>query len=278
MKRILIFLFTLALSVASITFCTKVELKDDSPDNNSGKTIEDDIELESMLIDLSFELDDLDFMLFGFKDGRDKTDCKTVTIEPEEKDVFPKTITIDFGDGCEIKEGQIKKGRIIMEVSAAPNAERWTKKIRFDGYAVNNKVFKGGKNITYVKEGRRGLPTWQSNSRVRVHWDEDSFVQHSSERTRVQTRGFDTPRRPMDDAFIISGSGTGINRTGLGYKRTIEEPLNISRDCRWVKKGVVKLLVRGKSEIILDYGEGSCDNIATITKDGESKEIKLKRK
>ena len=107
----------------------------------------------------------------------------------------------------------------------ASDADEWTKKISFDGYAVNDKLFEGGKRISFLREGRRGLPVWQSNSRMKVSWGEDKIVQRTSERSRYQTRGFDTPHRPMDDAFVIVGSGTGINRKGLAYKRTIEKPL-----------------------------------------------------
>lgn len=278
MKNKTCFILGIALAGIFLVSCSKENIKNDESIEQEAQTAVDEIEMEDLLMDLSFELDDLDFWLYGFKDGRDRLDCKKVTVEPEERGVFPKTITVDFGDGCNIKDGVVKKGKIIIEMSAPMNSEEWTKKVSFDGYSVNDKLFEGGKRISYVREGRRGLPTWQINSRMRVKWDTDSFVQHTSERTRYQTKGFDTPRRPMDDAFILTGSGTGINRKGLAFKRTIEEPLHFSRDCFWIKKGIIKLQTRGESEVILDYGDGNCDNLATITKDGESKEIKLKKK
>lgn len=278
MKRQQLLLVTLVFLIACLMSCSKEGIKDENRVNKSTQIVDDEIELEELLLDLSFELDDLDFWLFGFKDGRDPSDCKTVTIEPEERGVFPKIITVDFGDGCEVKDGLVKKGKIIIEMSAAMNSEAWTKKISFDGYSVNDKRFEGGKRIAFLREGRRGLPIWNSNSRMRIYWGEDSFVQHTSERTRQQVQGFDTPQKPMDDAFIVTGSGTGINRNGRAYKRTIEEAIHISRDCKWIKKGVIKLQVRGESDMILDYGDGTCDNLATITKDGETREIKLKRK
>lgn len=282
MKKAYSIYFMTAFLMAFAVSCTKMEPRDEIVDDLNIETpaafIQEDIELEDLMEDLFMEIDDLDFWMEGFKSATGDNDCRIVTIDPLERNVFPKTITIDFGAGCEVREGVIKKGKIIIEMSAAPFSEQWQKTIRFDGYSVNDRSFEGGKKISFLKEGRRGLPSWQINSRLKIQWDEESFVQHTSERIRVQTSGFDTPRRPMDDAFIISGEGTGINRQGKGYKKTITEPLHVSKDCRWIKKGVISLQVRGESESVLDYGDGTCDNIATITKDGETREITLKRR
>ena len=256
--------------------CTTDEIKEELKVDYSQDFIEDDIVLEDLMEDLFIEIEESNYWLYGFKDGRTDEDCRTITVDPEERDVFPKTITIDYGEGCEIREGLVKRGRIVIEMSAAPNSDEWEKTIRFERYSVNDKRFEGGKNISFKKEGRRDLPTWEIGSRIKIHWDEESFVQQSMVRTRVQTVGFFTPRRPMDDQFIVSGTTTGVNRKGKGYKTTITEPLHSSRDCRWIKKGVIVLNVRGESEAVLDYGDGTCDNIATITRDGEVKEIKLK--
>lgn len=282
MKNLKSIYFILVLIMAFAISCGKEGpgegINEDLNTESTGDFVQNQFELEDLIEDLFTETDDLDFWMEGFKHGKVDEGCRTVSVDPEERGIFPKTITIDFGDGCEIREGVIKKGRIIIEMSAAPFSEEWQKTIRFDGYSINGRSFEGGKKISFLREGRRGLPTWQINSRLRVQWDEESYVQHTSERTRVQTSGFDTPQRPMDDSFIISGSGTGINRQGLGYKKTITEPLHTSRDCKWIKSGQVSLQVRGESEVIIDYGDGTCDNIATITKDGETKEFILRRK
>jgi hypothetical protein len=163
-------------------------------------------------------------------------------------------------------------------MSASPRSEMWSKTIRFRGYSVNDRLFEGGKKISFIREGRRNMPTWNEEERLKISWDDGTFLQRSSERTRVQVRGTETSARPMDDAFMIAGTTTGVTRTGKGFKKTITEPLHVSRDCRWIRQGIVSIAIRGESEAILDYGDGTCDNIATITRDGTTREIKLRRK
>ena len=75
---------------------------------------------------------------------------------------------------------------------------------------------------------------------------------------------------------MLLGTTTGINRAGKAYNTNITEPLHFSRDCHWIKKGIIVFNVRDESEAVLNYGDGTCDNIATISRDGEEKEIKLK--
>ena len=56
----------------------------------------------------------------------------------------------------------------------------------------------------------------------------------------------------------------------------INEPLVISNNCRWIRKGVKVLSLEGQSDVTIDYGDNVCDNKATVTQDGVTKEIKLK--
>jgi hypothetical protein len=278
MKPRIINFILISVLIILVSACTKADLKSDLYQDSPWESVQDEILLEDLMEDLFMEIEESNSWFDEIKAGREGNDCRILTVEPAERGVFPKTITIDYGRGCEVKEGFVKKGKIIVEISASPDSEEWTKTIRFARYSVNEKIFEGGKSITFNKEGRRGVPTWAIASRIKIKWDEESFVQQNMTRTRMQTAGFDTPLRPMDDQFIITGTTSGINRKGLGYNTTITEPLYMSKDCRWIKKGVIVFKVRGESESSLNYGEGDCDDLATFTKDGETKEIQLKGK
>lgn len=277
MKNRQLIIIPLVLLIGILTGCNKEQVINDQQAASSQKTVQDEIIIEDLMEDLFLEIEESDYWLNGFKEGRPNVGCRTITVEPEERGVFPKTITIDYGQGCEVKEGVVKKGKIIIEISAAPNSDEWQKTIRFARYAVNDKLFEGGKRITFLRNGRRGYPTWSIQSRIKIHWGEESFIQQNMDRTRFQTAGTETPRRPMDNKFLTVGTTTGINREGKGYKTTITEPLHFSKDCKWIKKGIIEFKIRGESDVTLDFGDGFCDNLATFTKDGVSKEIKLKR-
>ena len=39
--------------------------------------------------------------------------CYTITVVPRQPGVFPKTVTIDFGNGCLGRDGKFRKGKIV---------------------------------------------------------------------------------------------------------------------------------------------------------------------
>jgi hypothetical protein len=60
----------------------------------------------------------------------------------------------------------------------------------------------------------------------------------------------------------------------ITFNRTITEPLLIDRSCEYILSGTVELLRNGETTTI-DYGDGTCDDIATVTINGVTEEISL---
>ena len=80
-----------------------------------------------------------------------------------------------------------------------------------------------------------------------------------------------------ENVTTLTGSATGVNRNGEAYRAEIVEEFVFARDC-WLGRvfipvsGVKTFTVEDQITTI-DYGEGACDNLATVTKDGVSEEI-----
>jgi hypothetical protein len=55
----------------------------------------------------------------------------------------------------------------------------------------------------------------------------------------------------------------------------VTTPLIKSFTCKWISKGVIKISVNDQNGT-LNYGNGNCDDEATITVNGVSKTIKLR--
>ena len=106
----------------------------------------------------------------------------------------------------------------------------------------------------------------------------DSWYETSSsfERTREWIYGEDTPYYHWDDEFHITGEGRGTNSEGVSYTKEITEELYVARNCPWIKSGKVRIDV-GEDNIIINYGDGECDNLATkIVNGGEEEEFTLR--
>jgi hypothetical protein len=90
-----------------------------------------------------------------------------------------------------------------------------------------------------------------------------------------QIEGNGTPLWPVDDIYQFTGSRKGEHSKGRKWMSETKEPLIKAFACRWISKGI--LLVRVNDTVAsLDFGNGTCDNEATITINGTSKVIKLR--
>jgi hypothetical protein len=263
----------LAMGLVAFSACKQEEIALAPQTLNN---IEDQILSSDLMDDVLDEVEYTSDIFFGeLKSGFD--DCRTVSVEPMDRVTWPKIITIDFGtEGCLVRDSVVKKGKIIINMDAPQNGRAWTKVITFDNYYVNDNKVEGTNTTTFNRED--GHPTWTSLIVGGQITTPDGGILRTRDavHVRLQTRGIDTPRDRSDDAFQINGHATGTRRDGKTFSWVINEPLVISNNCRWIRKGIKVITLEGQSDITVDYGENSCDNIASITQDGVTKDIKLR--
>lgn len=190
---------------------------------------------------------------------------------------FPRVVTIDFGtDGCEGRYGAIRRGKIIVTVTAFFMEIGSKRIVTFDGYSVNGYQVEGTKTVTNM--GQNESDNWVRKIEVdgSVTTPEGNVITRISTREREWVEGADTPFYFWDDVFSITGTASGVNSKGVDYTAEITSPLIKARNCRWIQEGVLTI-VSGENTVIIDYGDGTkCDNVAIATVNGEEKEIKFK--
>ncbi|MBC6490589.1 hypothetical protein ACFSQD_09715 [Flavihumibacter stibioxidans] len=194
-------------------------------------------------------------------------------------DTFPLKVTIDFGTtGCTGRDGRIRMGKIITVYTGPLIRPGSVAETSFEGYSVNGIKVEGQHRVenkststqftfeTKVTNGKLTRPngnTWTWNRT----------------RTITQTDGWGTPWLASDDVFTIVGNGSGTvtigDRTGT-WTSTNVEPLVKRFNCRWIVKGKQAIQRNDGPEGIIDFGTGDCDNKATLTVNGVSREITLK--
>lgn len=59
------------------------------------------------------------------------------------------------------------------------------------------------------------------------------------------------------------------------YEKVIVNPLEKLEDCKFIVAGTIHYMLDGEVVAIVDYGDGTCDNIATKTVDGVTEEFYL---
>lgn len=199
--------------------------------------------------------------------------CATVSVSGES---FPKEIVIDYGDGCSGRQGMGRTGTVTIVMSDTITLKGAVYTVTFDNVTVGNKQIE--KKSTMTNEGLNEAGNWLISSTTRMSTTtltvEDSVValREFSEQ-KEWLSGFGTPEI-QDDQFLKSGGGTITINDELTFMRNITEDLFIDRSCRYPMSGIVEIS-RGDEEMTINFGDGDCDNIALVTKDGVEEEIEL---
>jgi len=174
-------------------------------------------------------------------------------------------LKVDFGEGCEDPRGNMRKGAIVVEYEGAWNEPGAHWSITFVAYSINGVGIEGTRTvsvisvtdslITYDVTLIDGIITWLDG---RVATRE---VHRRRERERHENH--------LLDRLIIYGTAQGTLCNGHGYYIEIVEPLIYDRRC--AAEGVIipvegkKFIKHGNRELTVDYGDGTCDNIVTLT-------------
>jgi hypothetical protein len=205
--------------------------------------------------------------------GNSFPNCATVTVDSDE---FPKTITIDYTDGCSGRMGMGKSGTVTIYMSDTILNAGAVYTVTYDNMSMGHRVI--SKTVTVSNDGTNEDGRWvisfeSISSTTFEKRDTEYTIAREFSGERVWLTGFETPE-VEDDKFMKSGKGTITVNDVLKYNKTITEPLLIDRTCRYPLSGIVEI-TRGDETMTIDYGAGECDNIALVTKDGESEEIEL---
>lgn len=200
--------------------------------------------------------------------------CFTITTAPQTPGAFPKTVTIDFKDGCLGPDGKLRRGKIITVYTGPMRIPGSKATTTFDNFKVDSMRVEGTHEVAN---------TSSSNNRIlsvrvigaKLTWDSGRWVRWSTTRTIAQVEGNGTPSFPADDIFEITGAGRGENSRAISWAHEITEPLVKRFACRWISKGVVR--IRYNATVgSLNFGDGRCDNKAILTVNGNSREITLR--
>ena len=191
-------------------------------------------------------------------------DCPTVTATPDWQ-TYPRTVTIDFGDGCVGADGRTRKGQIVVEVTdniINPNASRTA---TFESFYIDEIKIEGSRNWTnqgYDANGNITLSRTVADGRITypdgtsATWESNGYL--------TQTAGGQTPLNFFDNVFQITGSASGINREGVPFQVVIDDALVKDKICPWFVSGILTLTV-DNVDVSVDYGSGNCDNRAVLT-------------
>ena len=194
----------------------------------------------------------------------DSNRCFQVSVTRLEANrLFPVKIVIDFGNGCTDNKGITRRGKVITIYSKRLIDSGAVATTTFDGHYVNNVKVTGTHKITNVTANKL---SFKINATGKLATSDTSYREFSSEKILTLIDG-GTTLIPMDDVWSIRGNASGVARNGTKmyqWNKEILEPLIKRFNCRWIVQGIVAHKKGNQRISTLDFGNGDCDNKATL--------------
>ncbi len=211
-------------------------------------------------------------VLFRFPELRRKIgDCAEITVDPADG-TYPKTVIINFGDGCIGRDGKFRKGAIVMHFSGPIRRPGSVLTITFRSFYLGRAHIEGTKIISNLSENGTHKFTVQVVG-GKLTFPNGRGFKYDGLKYVKQVGGMDT-RIARDDAYEIQGRSKTEYNNGLTVTLNTESPLLKKIGCPWIVKGLLKIKINERT-LFLDYGNGDCDNKALLKWSGGEKEITL---
>jgi hypothetical protein len=221
----------------------------------------------------------------GRESGVDSLTCYKISIvRLNAPELFPLQIEIDFGGGCPGKDGHNRSGKIISTYTGRLTNPGKSATTVFEDFRFDSLTVEGSHTITNsttAGSNRRQFTIDVTDGKITS--PSGSYSTWTSHRVITQIEGNGTPDIPLDDIFSITGSAHGKLKRGdvlNAWHSEIVDPLIKRFSCRWISKGILKVwreTLQNTSQWAgtLNYGDGTCDFLGTLTINGTSHAIKL---
>lgn len=195
------------------------------------------------------------------------SDCLTVTIhENENGEFWPRNWTLDYGtENCECFVGNTKRGKIHVSLSDWWRNENSLREITFEDFYMNDNKMEGIKTILNTGLNESGNLTFTKKiTDAKLTYPDESSISWNCEKYSEQIEGGATLLF-ADDVWAVTGSGSGVNLDRKPFTMEITAALIYNNGCFYPASGIVEIATEGEELKIIDYGNGECDNIITVT-------------
>jgi hypothetical protein len=193
--------------------------------------------------------------------------CMTITLNLQ---TIPYVLTIDFGTvNCLCEDGQYRRGKIIVTYSQGIGDSLTSLTTTLENYFVNDNQILGTRVVTYLGHNAAGHLSWSEtvNGSI-ILANNGGTITYQSAFNFEFVEGENTPLVNEDNVFSITGSSSGTTILGQAFSNVITNPLIYKTACTYAVSGVIEITPAGEPVRVLDYGNGECDNLATVTVSG----------
>ncbi len=174
-------------------------------------------------------------------------------------------VEFDFGTiGCTMPNGNVITGKIHYSYTGDLTAETKTITYTLINFTFNSIDVEGSDEIYHIRNNTNGNPQSTIVVDFTLTWPSGLVGYRTGSIIREWIEGSDTLLDWTDDVFSISGNWTTTFDNGSSYSATIATNLRRELSCWYFVSGSINFNYNGLL-FTGDYGDGACDNNATLT-------------
>lgn len=219
--------------------------------------------------------------ILGKTTGTDGFYCPAATITPTING-NNATLLIDFGTGTNCLDGRLRSGTLTAEFQGKWKDAGATVTITPSNYTVTNVTG----TVTYAVSFEQTIVMNGRNADNQLNWTNtitnavfinavsNERIVWEGERTTTWIEG-EGDLDLGNNVYAVSGTANGIARTGRSFTAATTTPLRVELDCPNVTSGTIEITPQDLLTRSIDYGTGSCDQVAVLTVGTFSQEISL---
>ena len=224
------------------------------------------------------ELESLNFMIDTIYTSKNLSsnpqDCPIVTFfdTPDPGSYIKYITTFNWSDnGCTGPDGKVRKGKNIVTYTGTMNVPGSVAVISFQGFTSDGNKIDGFQQIKYVQPTVYELYT---NLEIQFS-DQNLSSTFQSILTKTLIQGASTLSKD-DDVWQFSGTFSGKTTEDITWTGLCSQPLIKKSSCKWIDSGVITITDANGYHSSIDFGNGACDNIATLKAGSHSTDFQMK--
>lgn len=188
-----------------------------------------------------------------------------VNFIPKGSDIesYPYELTIDYGDGTTLDDGGTISGKIIILMSENRRVDGAIHSVTYENVVVHGVALSGTMTKEFSSQGLKSTITKEYFTTL----SDGTTIEHRTLTPIIKEyiEGTDTPVNHKDDVIKTVGSIESIDSDGNSYSKVIVEPLMKYGSYKYIVEGTLSLQKNSAEFAIVDYGDGTRDNLMDVT-------------
>jgi hypothetical protein len=247
------------MAILMVAGCQK-ETTTTTPQPNDANSSEKSIVIGDQVFD---GINNLSFSYFSSAGLKSAAICPAITATLSTS--FPLVITFDWGTGCPGTVDAItRSGKIAMSLSGKMNEPNSVATFMFTDFVSEGNKISGVHKITYKGlNAGNNWPRYEVFTEARIEFPDKKFMTYRAVYVRLQSEGLSTTSW-TDDVWRIEGTSSGTTREGIAWIASYPSAVTKKMSCKYFSSGSVLVTPAGGLPRTIDFGDGTCDNKATL--------------